>query len=289
MSRKIQKTGGRRRASKIAALVDEGGRLDRKIREDQRRKREIRAELKKAGRLDLARKFLEAPTELKDLAGILWFNEPLVTFKRKDSDAKTNAVSPTDFPKRFELERTEGKPLTLHTIDFHEEIAMPMLKMALAKIESKIAERVRRGSETDATREMAIKCASLWPLEEWACVFPDAALAGDIEFIKKIIASHEQRNVYGVYSELKDHDTDLAACWHNSVLLSASGDEVPALKYWSDKAACEFVAWQCGDSISMDAYKARKNNLRLHSERPKLVTFANYTRRDKKHLLYCER
>jgi hypothetical protein len=29
----------------------------------------------------------------------------------------------------------------------------------------------------------------MYELEEWACIFPDAAIAGDTEFIEKVIAS----------------------------------------------------------------------------------------------------
>jgi hypothetical protein len=36
---------------------------------------------------------------------------------------------------------------------------------------------------------VAIELAPMYSIEEWACIFRDAAVAGDIEFIEKIIAS----------------------------------------------------------------------------------------------------
>lgn len=290
-----------KKAGELAALVDQEARLERKIREGHRRLREVRAEFKEAGQIDLARKFLRAPIVLKDLAGVLWFNQPLVPFlESDDSDAKAKTISPADFPERFELERSEGKPIELHPADFHKEVAIPMLKMTLAKFKSNVAERLRGKSESDVIKEMlrqwAIDYAWMWPLEEWACIFPNAVLAGDFEFIDKIRDSYKEKR--SIFSAL-GRDTHLALCWHNSVLLSTSGEKVPALKHWSDRAQCEYDRFARGDNKlnlitdekqkKIGAYRKRKSRLGGHNEPPVLVRGARYTRDGNIHRLHCWR
>src|SRR4030095_12103883 len=62
----------------LPRLVDEFVQRHTELRKGEQRLRELRAEAKQAGRPDLARKFLEAPIALRDLAGFLWRDEPLV-------------------------------------------------------------------------------------------------------------------------------------------------------------------------------------------------------------------
>src|SRR6266480_310522 len=87
------------------------------IRVDQSRIPEIRAELKRVGRLALARKFggwlpparryLKAPKELNEIAGFLWRNEPIIIFER-NSDAQSNAKpAATKYLEQFTLEYLE--------------------------------------------------------------------------------------------------------------------------------------------------------------------------------------
>ena len=59
-------------------LIDEFLQRHMELREAEQQLRELRAETKQAGRPDLARKFLEAPIALRDLAGFLWRDEPFV-------------------------------------------------------------------------------------------------------------------------------------------------------------------------------------------------------------------
>jgi hypothetical protein len=259
----------------IAALVDEVARLDSRIRENEERLRERRTKLKKAGRLDLARKFLVAPTDLRDLAGFLWRNEAIVTVHEKHGlDAKK--VAPTDFPKQFALRagtKRYGDGLTFARID-------QLVAAAKAKFLSNFIQRTKGPiDEKSVVREFAIQFAWMWPLEEWVCIFPEAALAGDTDFIEKILALH------GTGPQSLDHiDAVIVLNWNGT-----HEDTVPPLKYWSDQAACEFVCFFTSEDLKLLAYKKRKQRLGLRSEKPVLVTFAECSQRNEKRLLSCSR
>jgi hypothetical protein len=162
--------------------------------------------------------------------------------------------------------------------------------MIAAKIRSDVLDRHsaarRHGeiiSEQEMVRELAIETARWrYTLEEWATIFPDAALAGDYDFIRRIV---------GKWTEPPAIDLRywvIACFWHGFESVGL-GNRVPPLKHWSNKAARELVAFWCAEPISVDAYKALKKKMGRRSEKPKLVTFATYTRRGKEHLLHCER
>ena len=305
MSRKIQKNGRRKSATKIAALVDKGGRLDSEVRKHEVTLSEVRKKLKQAGRLDLARKYLEAPTALRDVAGLLWRNEALVAFQEKDdSDEKSKAVSAADFPeKQFTLTRSDSSPWEKFTVKRSDgksaTMTLPaievLVEMRLAKFCANIAERLnaraRRNNavfdEKQFYREFMIESWWMFSLEEWACVFPDVALAGDRDFIEQIVKQ------FGKTPPDWTNDRDIKSIgvfWHGFELLDTA-DTIPPLKHWSRKAACEFVRFFNGDDkLSLTAYKERKTRLRLHSEKPKLVTWAEYTRKGSDtHRLVCKR
>jgi hypothetical protein len=244
-----------------------------------------RTKLKQAGRLDLARKYLRAPVQLNYLTKVLWLKKTPGGPPLFQPDTRIVFSPGYNFPKRFDLERAEGEPPVLHAADFHIEVALPMYRIVLAKFI--LGQRTAKKSGKTAVREWAIKCAGLWPLEEWACIFPDAALAGDIEFIKKVIAAHEAEP--NPFSILNDRETILAATWSSSVLLSTSGDMVPPTKYFSDSAARELVRWSFadGEGWSLGAYQQLKKRLGLHKEKPTFVTWATYRREGNTHRLSC--
>jgi hypothetical protein len=73
------------------ALIDEFVRQNMELREVEQRLRERRAEAKQGGRVDLARKFLQAPAVLRDLAGFLWRDEPLGQLSNARISAKSSS------------------------------------------------------------------------------------------------------------------------------------------------------------------------------------------------------
>jgi hypothetical protein len=108
----------KRRARKSARKIDQkfldefATRHDR-ILEGEEWRREARAKLKEMGRPDLARKFLHAPMMLKDFAGFVWREEPLVAVSAPTANVR--APSAADFPeKQFLLTRdVHGGPITV--------------------------------------------------------------------------------------------------------------------------------------------------------------------------------
>jgi len=272
---KVRKRQACQSPNEIAGLVDEGARLHSRIRKNEERLREYRTKLKQAGRLDLAQKFLVAPTELRDLAGFLWRNEAIVTFHEKHG-LDANKVAPTDFPKQFVLRAGTKRvvdDLTFAQLD-------DLLAAARAKLLSNLIQRTKGQIDlTSAVREFAIQFAWMWPLEEWVCIFPEAALAGDTDFIEKILALH------GNGPRSLDHiDAVIAVNWNGT-----HENTVPPLKYWSDQAACEFVCFFTSEDLKLPAYKKRKQRLGLRSKKPVLVTFAECSQRNGKLLLSCSR
>jgi hypothetical protein len=287
--RKTQKT-------EIAKLVDRGSELQAEVEEGEEARRAIRDRLVELGRADLARQLVAAPAALRDFAGFLWGNEAIVTFGKKN-DSATGNMSPaatTKFPKQFKLERLEGRTGRVQqTQDFLNRFGDPLLKMALAKWQANFIERVRAQKKAGkmnlvdrraVLRELAIQTAGAYPLEEWATIFPDAALAGDHEFINEIVARHTQ----DARPLLDTRFTSIAFYWYGFDLLGKA-ENIPPLKHWSDKAACEFVGFISGESLTVSTYQQRKKRLGLHSEKPTLVTWAEHTHDGKIHRLACQR
>ena len=240
---------------------------------------------------------LVAPAVLRDFAGFLWGNEAIVTFSNKDNRV-TEDISPAtaiNFPKQFKLERVEGRERSgdVRTQDFLNRFGDPILKMAFARWQSNFIERLRAQQKSGkmnlvdgkvVLRELAIQTAAAYPLEEWATIFPDAALAGDYEFIKEIVARYAE----GARPMLDARFTSIALYWYGFDLLEKA-KKIPPLKHWSDKAACEFVGFISGESLTVSTYQQRKKRLGLHSEKPTLVTWAEHTHDSKTHCLVCKR
>lgn len=100
-----------------ATLVDELIQCRNSIRECEEKQKDLRREMMKAGRLDLARQFLRTPMELEDLAGFLWYGRPMVVMEEtmipsrplKRSircQVKPVPINPT-FQKQFVIERSD--------------------------------------------------------------------------------------------------------------------------------------------------------------------------------------
>ena len=302
-------------ASASAAVVDEFLEAANSIREAEREMRNCRLKMIETGRLDLARQMLETPHELKELAKFLWYGEPILIAEETIMPSRPLKswircqVTPRpinrEFSKQFLLERSddgvhdlidevcqamgEMRRLTKFSADALTSSWDAVKPMIATKIKSDFLDRsnvARRGGEVISQqkmiRELVIETARFrYPLEECATIFPDAALAGDYDFIKRIV----DRWTEPVPLDLQY--LAIAFFWHGFESVGLGG-QVPPLRHWSDKAACEFVSFICGESLSIHAYKACKKKLGLRSDKPKLVTFATYTRRGKGHLLHCE-
>jgi hypothetical protein len=130
----------------------------------------------------------------------------------------------------------------------------------------------------------------MYSIEEWACIFRDAAVAGDIEFIEKIIASLRPVIREGRWRlPYSKEDFALAIYWHGFHPVGLE-NKVPPLKHWSDKAACEFVKFATGnDKLERSNYQMHKSRFELHSEKPLLVSYADYASDGTTERLTCSR
>jgi hypothetical protein len=276
-------------------------------KEEEEAIREIRDELKQEGRLDLARKYLYPLAQLKDLAGLFWRNEALAACSHQNHlfFGRFKPALAADFPeKRFTLirsgeqitlERSDGKRAKIRLLWFDETFE----EMRVAKIASNVAERLkaaqRRGAPSTphaaAVKEVFIEIAPVFfSFEECACIFPDAALADDHNFIQRIVERYRNRRPFDPF---EDRDVRTIGLYWHGFKLDGAAERIlppPPLKHWSDRAACEFVRFKEGnDKVSLGAYKERKKRARHHSERLTLVTGARYTREGGSHCLKCWR
>jgi len=297
-------------------LVDRLGELEKEAHELEKRARAARNELIRRGALRIAREYLTTPTKLRDLANFLFYDEPLVTTFENASKSKADP-SALNFPKKFKMERCNvsislEERLAKWMERVPENDADAIVHIAAEKAKNKVTERFRfgmvktaemvaklpeifHGKQSDLMiggdyyeakftrakliRAQAIETAWLYPLEEWAMIFPDAALAGDHDFIKQVVerCSNPPR-------ALDLENTVVAVSWHGFEWLGIS-KQAPPLRHWSDQAAREFVTFTCGKELTEPAYKNRKNDMRLRSNKPTLVSFAEI----KNDQLICKR
>ena len=165
--------------------------------------------------------------------------------------------------------------------------------MWIAKTRADLTQRIRADAKRGGQividsqlllRQLAIELAPIYPLEEWSCIFPDAAAAGDTSFIEELVASHrrERRPLSKEYSTL-------FIFWHGFDAIGYEG-KVPPLKYWSDKAAWQFVQFATGnDELTLKNYQQHKTRCGLHNEKPVLVTFADFSNESSIARLVCRR
>jgi hypothetical protein len=279
-----------RSKKEIATLVDRGAHLHEQILKDEESQREIRARLMKAGRPDLAQKFLSAPVALRDLAGVLWRGEALVTFSTPETEEPVSAVQ---YPKKFTLKRRSHENWRQVDENWYRQFGRHVLRIWTAKTQADLTQRTRAAAKRGGQnvidsqcvlRQLAIELAPVYPLEEWACIFPQAVSAGDAKFMEEIIASHRRER-----TPLSKEYSTLAIFWHG---FHAAGYEakVPPLKYWSDKSAWQFVQFATGnDKLTLSNYQQHKARSGLHSKKPVLVTFADYSNEGTIERLVCRR
>jgi len=279
--------------------------LETEIEAAEQRLREIRADFKAVGRLDLVCEFLKAPAALKRLADYLWCDKSLRLFGQKcPFPPKLDVALLNRCPQRFVLQRSDSiEP----NRDFAEilmrgDFAEQLTDIIFAKVRSKFRGRMRyhakkrRKSVLDLkalVREWAVEISWLYPLEEWACIFPAALLARDEAFIQEITNIRSQSDTV--------LDLAIAIYWYSwprqdrhHVGLGQAGlpslpNDIPPLMHWSNKAACEFVTYRTGKEISPEVHKKQQSNFGLRIAKPTIVGSANYKYDGQIHSLTCER
>jgi hypothetical protein len=157
------KTGAPKNKDETSARVTELFEVRNKTRELESEQRVLRAEAIKAGGLELARQFLDTPSELKDLAQFLWYDKPIVQLT---GEPKVKAATiDQGFPKKFVLERVEGRRrrLTKSRADAIAERFDAIKPMIATKIKADLFDAARKGgqtiSEPKMVRELAIETA----------------------------------------------------------------------------------------------------------------------------------
>jgi hypothetical protein len=167
--------------------------------------------------------------------------------------------------------------------------------MWVVKKEADVTERIKtagkRGQdvtdEKSILRQVAIELAPMYSLEEWACIFSDAAAAGDTEFIEDLIASHRLILEGRWRLPFSKEYLALAIYWHGFQAVNLE-NKVPPLKHWSNKAAWQFVKFAAGnDKLELGNYQMHKARFELHSEKPVLVGFADYSSNGTMERLTC--
>lgn len=291
--------------AKIRALTDKGAHLQGKIVQCEQELRALRNEFLIRGRPDVARHFIVTPLALRDLAGALFRGETPVLFRKKI--AVENAPMARNFLAKFSLEYRDGEQGLLWRGDdgevrratearldnhFWTQFTELLSEALIEKLRSNFRERVKvarkKGrkdlpSLDDEMRELTVAMAQAYPLEEWSGIFPDATLAGQVNFIKDIIAGHSHAP-----SETNLPGLRVALFWRGFEPIGF-GDVVPPLRHWSDKSACEFDNFFSKQELKLSNYQARKSRFGLRSQAPTLVTYAEYKCNGKTHLLNCER
>jgi len=286
----------------LAAVVDRAGHRQDEIDLIVDEARELRAKLLSLGRCDLARRFVTTPTYLRDFADYLWFNKAWVSFEKRDPpQPQQRIVSTAQFKEKFTMTRQDGGPSNSE-VPGHERRKSALARhseaiwmMWLAKKNSDVQDRIRKAKKAGRTvsvqaleREAAIETGWLFPLEEWATIFPDAALAGDYDFIERIVQRFKEKDVRPLFRSPECQI--IALFWHGFEYLGAV-EFIPPLKNWTDKAACEFIRFMSPDNRAFDVrrYKQWKSDLGLKRERPTLVSEAEYEQRGATHTLKCRR
>ena len=273
------------------SIVDRAAAKQAEIVKLEELQRETRRKFIQAGRPDLNRRFLSAPAFLRQLAGVLWRNEPLVGFLTRSQALKPGtwrkeeqeSISGLNYPKKFTLTRSSCE----NWLQVNEDsCGRHLLQMWAVKKEVDVTRRIKRAGkrrenvtdEKSIWRQVAIELAPMYSLEEWSCIFPDAVAAGDTEFIEEIIASLRPVILEGRWRlRFSKEYLALAIYWHGFHAVGLE-NKVPPLKHWSDKAAWQFVKFATGnDKLELSNYQQHKAGFELHSEKPVLVGFADYS------------
>jgi hypothetical protein len=204
--------------------------------------------------------------KLDNLAALIWNAEEYVAshtaFNKKNQFAP---ISAADFEKQFTLvipgegfqTRKGDVVLTDQTVDSQRAIHVLLYKI-IAKSKSFPPEHI--------FRKISIELAPfVIRFEAWAYIFQYAALMEDFDFIERSVARYREKP-----SLADDRDIcEIVTHWY-----VGPAERIPPLKYWSDKAACEFIHFKSGKNSSLSAYKVRKSRIDFHSEKPTLVSVA---------------
>jgi hypothetical protein len=234
-------------------------------------------------------------TEAGPFPAFLGADQPLE--KRDSGNANADDLS-AQFKSEFTLRRADNPTQEYLRRRFFERQSDALRQMWVAKRASDFAERERARARRKAGRvlekktvfrQFVIDTAWFFPFEEWVTIFPDAALADDYDFIQKIVRQHRDK-VRTRVSLFPAEYQPIAFFWHGfeSVGLAV----VPPLKYWSDKAAREFVRFMnqyTEKGFEISRYKKCKSRLHLRSETPVLVSRAEYVCDGGGHTLKCWR
>ena len=216
------------------------------------------------------RDFIENRTKLKqeleNLAALMWNNEALVTsHDGSDKNNQSAPVSAADFEKQFTLV-IPGEGFQPEKGDVVLAGQTTDSQTAVEVLANKIIAKSKGSPPEDVIKKISIQLAPcLLPFEEWSTIFQYAALAGDYDFIERSVARYREKQTL-----FDDRDIyEIGTHWH-----FGPAERIPPLKYWSDKAACEFIQFISGERSTLNAYKLRKSRIGFHSEKPTLVSFA---------------
>jgi hypothetical protein len=241
----------RRADESLAGKIYEGRQAHAKFREAERAFIEQRNNVRQS---------------LGNLAALIWNKEEFVpshaAFGKKNQSAP---ISAADFEKQFTLAipgegfqlRKGDVVLTQQTIDS---------QTAIEVLANKIIAKSKGFPPEHIIRKISIELAPfLLRFDAWAYIFQYAALMEDFDFINRSVARYRDKP-----SLADDRDIyEIVTHWH-----VGPADRIPPLKYWSDKAACEFIQFKSGKYSTLNAYKVRKTRIDFHREKPTLVSVA---------------
>src|SRR5438874_5146516 len=127
------------------AWIDKTIELNDRILKDEESLREIRAKLMEMGRSDLAQKFLSAPSTLRDLAGFVWRNEPLVIFSTPTPEEEP--VSAAQYPKNFTLKHMSGENWIELDENWYRQFGGNVMRMWMEKTRANLRQRIRAAAK----------------------------------------------------------------------------------------------------------------------------------------------
>jgi hypothetical protein len=221
--------------------------------------------------LEAERAFTETRSKIRqrldNLAALMWNNEAFVTsgdaFGEKNQSAP---ISGADFEKQFTLV-IPGERFQLRKGDVVLKEQTIDAKTAMEVLANKIIAKSKGFPSEHIIKQISIQLAPFMvPIEEWAYIFQYAALMDDLDFIGRSVARYREKPTLA-----DDRDIyEIVTHWH-----LGPAQKIPPLKYWSDKAACEFIQFKSGKHSTLNAYKLRKSRIDFHSEKLTLVSFAD--------------
>ena len=148
------------------SIVDRAAAKQAEIVKLEELQRETRRKFVQAGRPDLNRRFLSAPAFLRQLAGVLRRNEPLVGFLTRLQALKPGtwrteeeSISALNYPQKFTLTRRSCENWCEIKEDWYREFGRHLLQMWAVKKEADVTERIKKAGKRrqNVTDEIHIK------------------------------------------------------------------------------------------------------------------------------------